>query len=139
VNFLKEKGYLSPDGPTYTYKVISSPDELEKLTGSSTLYVTSQVHTGKLFIIFDKDNNVNTAFVIYEDKDKDVKETKKRRVFILVNDRISIWKQINDALNPPMKAGRRFSRKYKKLNKRIKSSKRSYRKPKSRRTRRQHK
>lgn len=141
VDFLKENKYfpVSLDGPTYTYtyKVISSPDELLKLTGSGTLHVTSLVHTGKLFIIFDKDNKVKTAFVIYEDKDGE--ETKKRRVFIEVDNKNFIWNQINVALNPPMNGGRRFSRKYKKLNKRIKSSKRSYRKPKSRRTRRQRK
>ena len=132
VNYLERFGFLSPD--EYTYKVISSPDELEKLTGSSTLYVTSQVHTGKLFIIFDKNKDVRIVFVIYEDKDGE--EIKKRRVFIEV---ISTYK-IEDALKKlHMKAGRRFSRKYKKLNKRIKSSKRSYRKPKPRRTRRQHK
>ena len=134
VNFLDELGYFRPDRANYTYKVISSPDELVKLTGSRTLYVTSEVHTGKLFIIFDEKNDVSIVFVIYEDKDGE--EIKKKRVFIEV-----IFKdEITNALKKtPMNGGRRFSRKYKKLNKRIKSSKRSYRKPKSRRTRRQRK
>lgn len=137
--FVESLGPFLSDPIPYTYKVISEPTELERLTGSRTLFIQSPNHTGKLFIIFDEGKVVG-PYVIYEDKDKDnLKPNDKKRVFILV-ERPEIQEKISNALSPsrqPTGGGRRLSRKYKKSNKRIKSSKRSYRKPKSRRNRRQ--